>query len=157
MQEKNRIEESDHKIPVGMILFFTALVIWLVWYVYSYTPGFSGWSQYKVYEEEMKAEAQRAPKAMTENPYERDEKAIAEGKMIYASNCTACHGETLKGAVGSDLTGHLKYGETDAEIYQSIAKGTPGGMPAFERQLGRDRIWKVLAYVDSVREYGKKP
>jgi mono/diheme cytochrome c family protein len=30
-------------------------------------------------------------------------------------------------------------------------------MPAFEQQLGRDRIWKILAYVDSVREYGKKP
>jgi hypothetical protein len=30
-------------------------------------------------------------------------------------------------------------------------------MPAFEAELGRDRIWKVLAYVDSVREYGKKP
>ena len=30
-------------------------------------------------------------------------------------------------------------------------------MPAFETELGRDRIWKVLAYVDSVREYGKTP
>jgi len=29
-------------------------------------------------------------------------------------------------------------------------------MPGFETELGRERIWKVLAYVDSVREYGKK-
>ncbi|MCL5022787.1 MAG: hypothetical protein M1497_05410 [Nitrospirae bacterium] len=55
------------------------------------------------------------------------------------------------------MTDHLKYGETDDKKYQSIAKGTPNGMPAFEQQLGRDRIWRVLAYVDSVREYGKKP
>ena len=36
-------------------------------------------------------------------------------------------------------------------------EGTAGRVPAFETELGRDRIWKVLAYVDSVREYGKKP
>jgi cytochrome c oxidase cbb3-type subunit 3 len=63
----------------------------------------------------------------------------------------------LKGDVGPDLTGHFKYGETDGRKYESIAKGRPGGMPAFGEQLGRDRIWKVLAYIDSVREYGAKP
>lgn len=157
MQENDGIQESHHKIPVGMIIFFAALAIWVVWYIYSYTPGITGWSQYKVFEQESKTEAQRALKPLTENPYERDEKAVAEGKMLYASNCTACHGETLKGGVGPDLTGHLKYGETDGEKYISTAKGTPAGMPAFEQQLGRDRIWKTLAYVDSVREYGKKP
>jgi cytochrome c2 len=157
MKENNGIQESGHKIPVGMIIFFAALIIWLVWYIYSYTPGITGWSQYKTYEQETMKEAQRAPKPLAENPYERDEKAIAEGKITYASNCAACHGETLKGGVGPDLTGHLKYGETDDRKYLSIAKGTPNGMPAFEQQLGRDRIWKILAYVDSVREYGKKP
>lgn len=157
MQENDGIQESHHKIPVGMIIFFAALAVWLVWYIYSYTPGISGWSQYKVFEQESKTEAQRMAKPMTENPYERDEKAVTEGKMLYASNCAACHGETLKGGVGTDLTGHLKYGETDGEMYGVIAKGTPAGMPAFEQQLGRDRIWKTLVYVDSVREYGKKP
>ncbi len=157
MKENNGMHESGHKIPVGMIVFFAALIIWLVFYVYRYTPGISGWSQYKVFEQETKTEAQRAAKPLTENPYERDEKAVAEGKMIYASNCVACHGEALKGGVGPDLTGHLKYGETDDRKYLSIAKGTPNGMPGFDQQLGRDRIWKVLAYVDSVREYGKKP
>ena len=157
MQENDGIQESHHKIPVGMIIFFAALIVWLIWYIYSYTPGITGWSQYKVFEQESKTEAQRTTKPMTENPYERDQKAIAEGKMIYASNCAACHGETLKGSVGPDLTGHLKYGETDDKKYLSIAKGTPAGMPAYEQQLGRDRIWKVLAYVDSVREYGKTP
>lgn len=157
MKENNDIQESGHKIPVGMIIFFAALIIWLVWYIYSYTPGITGWSQYKTYEQETMKEEQRAPKPLAENPYKRDEKAIAEGKMTYASNCAACHGETLKGSVGPDLTGHLKYGETDDRKYLSIAKGTPNGMPAFEQQLGRDRIWKILAYVDSVREYGKKP
>ncbi len=157
MKENDGIQESGHKIPAGMAIFFAALVVWLVWYVYNYTPEISGWSHYKVFEQEMKAEAQRAVKPLAENPYERDEKAIAEGRMLYASNCSSCHGETLKGAVGPDLTGHLKYGETDGEKYLAIAKGTQAGMPGFEQQLGRDRIWKTLAYVDSVREYGKKP
>jgi cytochrome c oxidase cbb3-type subunit 3 len=156
MQENTGIQEGHNKIPVGMALFFIALIVWLVWYVFTYTPEISGWSQYKVFEREVKAE-QKVAKAITENPYEHDEKAIAAGKMIYASNCAACHGENLKGGVGPDLTGHLKLGETDDKIFMTVAKGTPNGMPPFEQQLGRDRIWTVLAYIDSVREYGKKP
>ena len=84
-------------------------------------------------------------------------KAVAEGKGIYAEHCAGCHGEDLKGDDGPDLTEHLSYGESDAEKYRSIAEGRPGGMPPFGSQLGRDRIWKVLAYVDSVRESGRKP
>jgi len=104
-----------------------------------------------------KAKAAAAAAKMTENPYERDEKAVAEGQVIYAGKCAECHGKELKGADGPSLIGHLKFGEQDSGKYESIAKGRPGGMPAFETELGRDRIWKVLAYVDSVREYGKKP
>ncbi|MCL5022786.1 MAG: c-type cytochrome [Nitrospirae bacterium] len=92
MQENDGIQEGHHKIPVGMVIFFAALALWMIWYIYRYTPGITGWSQYKVYEKESMAEAQRAGKPLTENPYERDEKAVAEGKTLYASNCTACHG-----------------------------------------------------------------
>jgi mono/diheme cytochrome c family protein len=94
---------------------------------------------------------------MDENPYERDGKAAAEGKGIYLEKCADCHGKDLKGGDGPSLVGHLKYGEEDGKKFESISKGRGGGMPAFETELGRDRIWKVLAYVDSVREYGKKP
>ena len=151
--------ERHNKAPRGFLLLFFGLVAWGIYYIAAYTPEFSGWSQYKVLEREAEADRKLSAAAPTlaENPYERDAKSVAEGKGIYTENCAGCHGASLKGVVGPDLTGHLKYGETDGKKYESIAKGRPNGMPAFEAQLGRDRIWKVLAYIDSVREYGAKP
>jgi cytochrome c oxidase cbb3-type subunit 3 len=157
MAEFDEIKEEHNKIPRGWLLFFIGLIVWLVWYIFSFTPEISGWSYYKIFEKEMEAEKKIAKVIPTENPYEHNEKAVAEGRVIYAENCSVCHGEDLKGGVGPDLTEHLKYGETDNKKYESIAMGRGGGMPPFQTQLGRDRIWKVLAYIDSVREYGLSP
>jgi cytochrome c oxidase cbb3-type subunit 3 len=151
--------ERHNKPPRGFLLLFFGLIAWGIYYIAAYTPQISGWSQYKVLQREAEAEkrvaAARPP--LRENPYENDVKAVAEGKGIYREHCAGCHEVSLKGDVGPDLTAHLKYGETDAPMYESIANGRPNGMPAFAESLGRDRIWKVLAYVDSVREYGAKP
>lgn len=151
--------ERHNKVPRGYLLLFFGLIAWGIFYIAAYTPEFSGWSQYKVLQKETEADRRLAAAVpvLVENPYERDPKAVAEGKGIYAERCAECHGASLKGDVGPDLTGHLMYGETDGKMYETIAKGLPNGMPAFETQLGRDRIWKVLAYIDSVREYGAKP
>lgn len=160
MDEPIRKMESHNKVPRGFLVLFFGLIAFGVYYIAAYTPGISGWSQYTSLSKEMEAEkAKTAAGAakMNENPYERDEKAVAEGQGIYTGKCAECHGEDLKGADGPSLLAHLKFGEQDPEKYESIAKGRPGGMPPFETELGRERIWKVLAYVDSVREYGKKP
>lgn len=151
--------ERHNKPPRGFLLLFFGLIAWGIYYIAAYTPQFSGWSQYKVLQREAEAERKLAAAMppLRENPYENDAKAVSEGKGIYREHCAGCHEESLKGGVGPDLRGHLKYGETDAPMYESIAKGRPNGMPAFAESLGRDRIWKVLAYVDSVREYGAKP
>ena len=152
--------EAHNKVPRGFLVLLFGLIAFGVYYIAAYTPGISGWSQYKVLSKEMAAEKANVAAAgvrMTGNPYERDDKAVAEGRGLFAGKCAGCHGKDLKGADGPSLVGHLKFGEQDPGKYESIAKGRPGGMPAFETELGRDRIWKVLAYVDSVREYGKKP
>jgi len=163
MEERREIADSPEQleqnkpIPKAWLLFYIGLIIWGIYYIYSFTPELSGWSQYKVLEKEIKKYAMtvQQTKPLHENPYEANAKAIAEGKLLYQQYCAMCHGEDLHGGVGPDLTGHLKYGETDDKKFETIAKGRPGGMPAFASQLGTDRIWKVLAYVDSVREYGK--
>jgi cytochrome c oxidase cbb3-type subunit 3 len=147
------------KVPRGFLLLFFGLIAWGIYYIAAYTPEFSGWSQYNVLRQQAAADGKLAAVSPTlqENPYEHDAKAVAEGKGIFLESCAGCHGAALKGDIGPDLTGHLKYGESDGKLYDSIAKGRPGGMPAFEAGLGRDRIWRVLAYIDSVREYGAKP
>jgi len=152
--------EAHNKVPRGFLVLLFGLIAFGVYYIAAYTPGISGWSQYKVLSKEMEADKAKAAAGaakMTENPYERDEKAVAEGQVLYAAKCAECHGKDLKGADGPSLVGPLKFGEIDGKKYESISEGRPGGMPGFGAELGRDRIWKVLAYVDSVREYGKKP
>lgn len=151
--------ERHNKVPRGFLALFFGLMAWGIYCIAAYTPEISGWSQYEVLARELAADRAKASSAakMTENPYERDEKAVAEGKGVYLEKCADCHGKDLKGADGPSLLAHLKYGEQDKEKYASIAGGRPGGMPGFGTELGRDRIWKVLAYVDSVREYGKEP
>lgn len=158
MSEAYKDLEQHNKIPFFFLVFFFSLIAWGVYYIAVYTPEISGWSQYDVLQKEVEAAKKAAAATVVyENPYEVDPKAIAEGKGIYAEHCSGCHGGDLQGEVGPDLTGHLTYGETDDVKYESIARGRPGGMPAFGDQLGRNRIWKVLAYVDSVREYKAKP
>ena len=152
--------EAHNKVPRGFLVLLFGLIAFGVYYIAAYTPGISGWSQYKVFSKELeadKANVAAGAAKMTENPYERDEKSISEGKLLFAERCARCHGMDLKGGVGPSLVAHLKYGEIDGKKYESISEGRPGGMPGFGAELGRDRIWKVLAYVDSVREYGKKP
>jgi len=89
----------------------------------------------------------------TKNPYEGNPDAIKRGKEIFLSKCSACHGENAKGGIGPDLTDNKwKYGGSDKEIYMSIANGRPGGMPPWGTTLSDDDIWKVIAYLRSLRK-----
>lgn len=85
------------------------------------------------------------------NPVEGKREAIEEGKKIFEQNCVACHGANAKGGIGPNLTTKgKKFGNSDGDLYASISKGRPGGMPEWETALGRERIWKVVAYLRSI-------
>ena len=98
--------------------------------------------------------AQAAPVPAAVNPYAGDHKAREEGEEIFKNNCRACHGEKGKGGFGPTLAGKhpWKFGGTDGDLYRTISGGREGGMPSFEGTLGRDRTWKVIAYVRSLEE-----
>lgn len=78
---------------------------------------------------------------------------VNEGAAIYQKNCKVCHGAEGKGDIGPDLgDSEWRYGSTDADLYYSIAKGRPGGMPNWEYKLGEEKIRKVMAYIRSISE-----
>jgi cytochrome c oxidase cbb3-type subunit 3 len=85
------------------------------------------------------------------NPYAHDMAAIKEGEnMFVGMNCAGCHGYTLKGGMGPDLTDtYWRYGGSPAEIYKSIFEGRPQGMPAWARSIPPEMIWKIVAYIQS--------
>ena len=103
------------------------------------------------------------------------EKYLIEGRALYATNCSPCHGASGNGdgqlAHGFDLrpidftnSGTLET-LVDGYVLWRIAEGGAGlpveatpwrsSMPSWKEQLSRDEMWKVsLALYDLV---GKRP
>lgn len=151
------IEEYDNPIPSWLMWMLYASIIFAIgyWVVY---PGFwggtAGWSQAAMYDEEVKAADTKYAEirkkqsdifAILKNPA-----AIAEGKEIFAQNCTPCHGTEGKGdtGIGPNLTdAEWLYGGTAEAIVKTITNGTEKGMPAWGQQLGPVKVAKVSAFV----------
>ncbi|MCX8083372.1 MAG: hypothetical protein N3C60_00400 [Calditerrivibrio sp.] len=47
-------EDTKNEIPAGWLIFSIILTIFCIYYIYAYTPAFTGWSQEKVFQETMK-------------------------------------------------------------------------------------------------------
>jgi len=94
--------------------------------------------------------------AESRNPFAGNPAAEEEGEKIFKENCRSCHGDKGSGGFGPKLaTAAHKYGGSDAELFASVAGGRPGGMPAFLSQLGKDRIWKAIAYIRHLEKEGR--
>ncbi|HHE32867.1 MAG TPA: c-type cytochrome [Chlorobaculum parvum] len=154
MNDSGVPHEGHNKIPKGWMAFFIGVVIFLLWYIAAYTPTISGWSFYKIFEDEMKAGQQQAVTAVASSDpgrYVGKSDAIAEGEAAYQTSCAACHMTDASGGIGPNLKTKLKFGSTPAGLYESIANGRPGGMPPFGQQLGNDKICKIAAWIESLR------
>ena len=151
--EHDGIREEDNKIPTWFNLAFLGTIVFAFVYVTYYTA--IGWSARGQYEAEVAA-ANAAAKAAeasqpTTNPYHRDAAAIADGKVVFQQICAACHKADGSGLVGPSLIDpYWKYGNTDEDLFKTVMYGRPGGMPAWGTQLGADKVWRVLAYVETL-------
>jgi cytochrome c oxidase cbb3-type subunit III len=87
------------------------------------------------------------------NPYADNVSAMANGRELFVRmNCSGCHGGRAGGGMGPSLRDvDWLYGSTDAQIFDSIAEGRAHGMPAWGTRLPEDQIWKLVAYVKSLR------
>jgi cytochrome c oxidase cbb3-type subunit III len=153
MSDSGVPHEGHNKIPKGWLAFFIGVIVFLVVYIARFTPAISGWSFYKQYDEEMKA-AQKTAAAAPANPaqYVGKADAVAAGKSEFETTCAACHMADASGGIGPNLKVALKYGSTPGDLYESISAGRPGGMPPFGQQLGNDKIYKIVAFIESLRK-----
>ena len=80
------------------------------------------------------------------------------GQSLFAQNCASCHGVDGSGKKGiPDLTnGVLAWGNSEQDIYTSIAQGRHGVMQNFARQLGEVDLGQVVAYVQSLSDPSKR-
>lgn len=47
-------EDTKKKLPIGWLLLLIGLIVWGIFYIISYTPEISGWSQERQYLESIK-------------------------------------------------------------------------------------------------------
>lgn len=103
------------------------------------------------------ADAQRRAPADSgpPNPFAGNQAAIEEGRSLFNSTCTSCHGPNgAAGEFGPGLAipGRSYARTTDGQIFDAIQHGIPGTpMPAQQGKLTDDQIWKIAAYVKGLR------
>jgi cytochrome c oxidase cbb3-type subunit III len=87
------------------------------------------------------------------NPYANDRGAMGEGRILFVRfNCSGCHGGRAGGGMGPSLRDvDWIYGRDDAQIFSSIAEGRAHGMPAWGVKLNDEQVWKLVAYIKSLR------
>lgn len=76
---------------------------------------------------------------------------LAEGEVVYADNCTACHGEDAKGdrdQGAPNLTDAIwLHGSSESDVEHSVRVGPKGVMPNWNARLDEAQIKAVAAYV----------
>ena len=84
------------------------------------------------------------------DPYANNAVARTQGRQLFVQyNCYGCHGGHGGGGMGPSLRDAA--GDPGAEIFVSIAEGREHGMPAWGTKIPRDQIWKLVAYINSMR------
>lgn len=93
------------------------------------------------------------PKAepIVTNPYAGNAYAISEGQRLFNwYNCSGCHSNG-GGGIGPPLIKQVWiYGGEPANIFDTIVKGRPNGMPTWGGRIPEYQIWQIVAFVRSL-------
>jgi len=91
----------------------------------------------------------------------KDKENIAEGKALYAKQCSSCHGKKglgdgtkapdLKGDLG-DFSSAASQKQTDGEMFYKMTEGRDD-MPSFKKKIASDEDrWLVVNYVRTLKK-----
>jgi cytochrome c oxidase cbb3-type subunit 2 len=103
------------------------------------------------------------------NPFRDSPQSIAAGAVLFAANCSVCHGDEGHGGIGpsfvsGDFLGQKGYG-TDGEYFAMISAGSEakkaigrpgspdGGMEAFGGQIPPDGIWQLVSFIHAQQKH----
>jgi cytochrome c oxidase cbb3-type subunit 3 len=151
--ERDGIDEEDNPIPTWFNVGFYGLIAFGIVYAAFYLG--SGWSSVGQYAAELEEAELRYAAIRAElpgaNPYRGDPAAMAGGKEVFDTICMACHKADGSGFVGPSLVDpYWKFGSSDPDLFASVSAGRPMGMPGWGPQLGTEKIWKALAYLETL-------
>ncbi len=85
------------------------------------------------------------------NPFNSNAYAISEGQRLFNwYNCVGCHANG-GGAIGPPLIkDEWIYGGAPANLFDTIVKGRPNGMPSWGGKIPEYQVWQLVAYIRSL-------
>jgi mono/diheme cytochrome c family protein len=98
------------------------------------------------------------------NPLAGNTDVLKEGKSLYISYCTPCHGEKGKGdgvAAASlstkpaDHSSAYVQGQTDGALFWMITEGH-NPMPTYKQALPENQRWELVNYIRTLAKTSKK-
>ena len=105
---------------------------------------------------EVETESVKEFKATGNNPYNENEKAVADGRKLYQTHCQACHLPDGSGRMGPSLIADKWIREragTDVGMFEIIYGGASGAMQSFARRgMTQDEMLRIMAYVRSLKK-----
>lgn len=97
-----------------------------------------------------------APQPTVTNPYTASAYDISEGQRLYNwYNCSGCHANGGGGIGPPLIKQQWIYGGESANLFDTIVKGRPNGMPAWGGRIPAYQIWQIVAYIRSMN--GQQP
>lgn len=96
------------------------------------------------------------PEAIVTNPYNASAYDISEGSRLFDwYNCSGCHAHGGGGIGPPLIKKYWVYGGEPANLFDTIVKGRPNGMPSWGGRIPEYQIWELVAYVRSMN--GEQP
>src|SRR5438270_1371848 len=94
------------------------------------------------------------------NPYSGSAYAISEGQRLFNwYNCSGCHANG-GGGIGPPLIKEDQrdwiYGGEAFNIFDTIVKGRPNGMPTWGGKIPEYQVWQIVTYVRSLNNLEPK-
>jgi cytochrome c oxidase cbb3-type subunit III len=166
------IREYDNPLPGWWRAIFWATIVFSAGYWAWFHVAGWGSTQEEAYNERLavyqsKKELREAADArdVSEDSLARaalDDRALAQGKQVYATRCASCHADDGRGLIGPNLTDNFQmHGATRMDILKTVRIGVPGtAMLPWSEQLGSTDVIAVTAYLVSLRGTnvkGKEP
>ena len=156
------IKELDNHLPPWWVVMFYATIIWAIGYLIYFHFSDSAKLSLDEYNDEMAIAAKEKSVFLEKEGNKVNEETVTlfsdqenlnQGKEIFTTNCTPCHGQSAEGSVGPNLTDiYWLHGGGIKNIFKTVKYGILGkGMTNWETQLTPKQIQQVSSYVWSLQ------
>ena len=155
------IRELDNKLPPWWLYGFYCTMIFSVIYLWRYHVSHTAPLQAEEYQIAVQQAAiqkeaylKKAANSVDENTVKllTGGSDLEAGKVVFQTNCFACHGKGGEGGVGPNLTdAYWLHGGSIQEVFKTIKYGWPDkGMKSWKDDYSPVQIAQISSYVESL-------